>query len=105
MAAAVLFIYSNICLSINRQRNVNNNNNRSIHSTVEAIGIRERQTLLSCFYSSGDRMMGLDVLLVMALLLLVVSDHDFFRICIVVLLKNPDIYYLEKNLRSNLAWG
>ena len=51
---------------------------------------------------SGDRMMGLDVLLVMALL--VVSDHDFFRICI-VLLKNPDIYYLEKNLRSNLAWG
>ena len=50
-------------------------------------------------------MMGLDVLLVMALLLLVVSDHDFFRICIVVLLKNPDIYYLEKNLRSNLAWG
>ena len=46
-------------------------------------------------------MMSLDVLLVMALL--VVSDHDFFRICI-VLLKNPDIYYLEKNLRSNLAW-
>jgi hypothetical protein len=52
-----------------------------MHPTVEAIGILERQTLLSCFNSSDDRMIGLNVL-VMALV--VVRDHDFFRICILV---------------------